>query len=114
MYINIIYTKTQGAKASHTKEQGLTKMHEVHLDAERDQTCGNVRAGIAASPECKAWSQHNGSNAANGVLNFLRKCKETKKDCGIGCLQGHWYDKATSDGYYRDYKQTLGVSECDS
>lgn len=88
-------------------------MHEVHLDAERDQACGNVRAGIASSPECEAWFQHNGSYAANGILNFLRKCKENKKDCGIGCLQGHWYQKVNPARDSRDYKLVSGVSECD-
>ena len=99
-----------GSKAGHQKEQGLTKMHEVHADAERDQACGNIPAGIAASSECNEWYKHNASHAHNSILAFLRKCRDQNKDCGITCMHGHWYNKP---GLALDYKANTGVSKCE-
>ena len=91
-----------GTKAGHSKEQGLTKMHEVHMDDQRDRECIHVRGGIAASPECNAWFQRNGSYAANGILQFVRKC-QAEKALDIFKLNGHWYyDPFKNNGL--DYK----------
>ena len=56
-------------------------MHEVYMDEQPDQECGNIHAGIAASPECKEWFQHNGSYTANGLLRFLRNLAEYISVC---------------------------------
>ena len=87
-------------------------MHEVHMDEQRDQECGNIHAGIAASPECKEWFQHNGSYTANGLLRFLRKCNEKNQEFDVSKLQGHWYFDP-SKRQTLDYKNAPGVPpEC--
>jgi len=101
-----------GAKGSHLKDQGITKMHTVHSNEERSHMCTNIRAGIAASEECEKWTKHNGSSVGNSVLELLQSCRVSKRDCGIRCLSGHWYDKPQSGGYTRDYKLAPGVAKC--
>ena len=86
-------------------------MHEVHVDAERKQACGNIHAGIAAAAECNEWYKHNASHTHNSMLSFLRKCKDTKKDCGVSCMHMNWYLKSPKGDL--DYKSVPGVSKCE-
>lgn len=101
-----------GGKDTHSKNQKLTNMHAVHSDKERSQKCSNVLKGIEKSAECETWVRKNGSSTGNTILSFLRKCSQSKRDCGIHCLKGHWYDTPQPGGYSRDYKLVKGVAKC--
>lgn len=93
------------------KDRAVTRMHGTHQDSERGAECGTIRAAIAASgPDCNEWYKNNASHTHNSILKFVRKCHETKSDCGISCVKaGHWYYSALNSP---DYTSLPGLSKC--
>jgi len=54
--------------AKTTEDQGLTQMHGLHTDAQRKQSCSNLREWMESDPECKAWMDADASIDANAEL----------------------------------------------
>merc|ERR1712039_605502 len=59
-------------------EQGITQMHGVHSDTERQKSCSHLQEWMRGDEECREWIDENASAESNAILRHMTAAANEK------------------------------------
>merc|ERR1712039_115512 len=60
-------------------EQGITQMHGVHSDTERQASCSHLQEWMRGDEECREWIDGDASAESNAMLRHMTAAANEKE-----------------------------------